>query len=103
MHTYHAFLEWSFLTTSWNLSFQQIKKIHRWCLNLFVQHRMNTLILSKSHETTNLYDTYVDIESRMINQKCTFKRIWTKDETDCTINSSEYLQQQDEAKDANWT
>jgi len=36
----------------------------------------------------------------MINQKRAFKKIQTKDETDCTTNSSEYLQQQDEARDA---
>jgi len=61
------------------------------------------LTLSKSHETSDLHDTYVDIESRMINQKRAFKKIQTKDETDCTTNSSEYLQQQDEARDADWT
>ncbi len=61
------------------------------------------MTLSKSHETSDLHDTYVDIESRMINQKRAFKKIQTKDETDCTTNSSEYLQQQDEARDADWT
>jgi len=52
------------------------------------------LTLSKSH------DTYVDIESRTINQKRALKRIQTRGETNCTTNSSEYLQQQDEARDA---
>jgi hypothetical protein len=61
---------------------------------------MNTSTLSKLHETSDLHDTYVDIESRTINQKRAFKRIRTRNETDCTTNSSEYLQQQDEAKDA---
>jgi len=61
---------------------------------------MNTLTLSKLHETFDLHDTYVDIESRTINQKRALKRIQTRDETDCTTNSSEYLQQQDKARDA---
>jgi len=56
--------------------------------------------LSKSHETSDLHDTYFDIESRTINQKRALKRIQTRDETNCTTNSSEYLQQQDEARDA---
>ena len=53
---------------------------------------MNTSTFLKLHETSDLHNTYVDIESRTINQKCALKRIQKKDETDCITNSSEYLQ-----------